>query len=94
MLFVLIPIAWIAVVTLLVVLCRAAARADVIPAPTAETYPRSASHGLVLWEAPPTPTLATNWTLHDIARRREAGPPPTRWNPSLRKRRIAAHGIR
>jgi hypothetical protein len=94
MLFVLIGIAWIAVVTLLAVLCRMAARSDVTPAPMSEAYPCSYSDGLVLWEAPPTPTLATNWTLHDIARRREAGPPLWRWHASPHKRRIAAHGIR
>ena len=97
MLIVLIPIAWIAVVTLLVVLCRIAARADATPAPAAESNHRSISGGLVLWGSPPTPTLATDWTLHDITRPRQAGaarPPLTRGHPSPRKRRLAAHEIR
>ena len=82
MLFVMIGITWIAVVMLLVVLCRMAARADATPAPVADVNPDSA------------PALATDWTLHDIARRRPPRPPlaPRRRSPS--KQRTAGHGIR
>jgi hypothetical protein len=94
MLILLIPIAWIAVVALLVVLCRIAARADATPAPAADSNPRSIGGGLVRWEAPPAPTLATDWTLHDIARRPQDGDRLGRGRPSPRRRRIAVHGIR
>jgi hypothetical protein len=93
MFFVLIAIAWIAVVTLLVVLCRMAAGADVTPAPAADASPRSEGRGLFLWEAPSTPKAVTDWTLHDITRRRQAEPPLRRARPAPRKRRIGAHGI-
>jgi len=94
MLFVLIGIGWITVVTLLVVLCVMAARSDATPAPAVKAYRRSIGGGLVVWEAPPTSTLANDWTLHDITRGRRAGAPLTRGRPSPRKRRITAHGIR
>jgi hypothetical protein len=94
MLFVLIGIAWIAVVTLLVVLCVMAARSDATPAPAVKVHPRAIDGGLVLWETPPTSTLASDWTLHDITRGRRVGAPPTRGRRSPRKRRIAAPGIR
>jgi hypothetical protein len=94
MLFVLIGIAWISVVTLVVVLCVMAARSEATPAPAVKADPRSIGGGLVVWEAPPSSTLASDWTLHDITRGRRAGAPLTRGRRSPRKRRIAAHGIR
>ena len=94
MLFVLIGIAWIAVVTLLVVLCVMAARSDATPAPAVKADPRAIDGGLVVWEALPTSTRASDWTLHDIARGRRADAPLTRRRRSPRKRRIAASGIR
>ncbi len=93
MLFVLIGIAWITVVTLLVVLCVMAARSDT-PIPALRAHPRSIGGGLVVWEAPPSSTRASDWTLHDITRGRRVGAPLSRGRRSPRTRRIAARGIR
>lgn len=94
MLLVLIPVAWIGVVTLLVILCRMAARADAPPSAAAEASPHWVGDGLALWEAPPASALAGSWRLQDATRRRQAVPPLRRRRPSARKRRIATHGVR
>jgi hypothetical protein len=52
MLFILIPIAWLAVLTLFIAVCRIAARGDTLTAPVAEQSPRAVSDGLVVWEDP------------------------------------------
>ena len=93
MLFVLLPLAWIAVVTVLVVLCRMAARADATSTPAADPQPHSGRGGLVLFETPPMRTLATIWTAYDVTHRRQVGPPRPR-RSSRSSRRTAAHGIR
>jgi hypothetical protein len=93
MLLILIPLAWLAIVAMLVVLCRAAARADAPPAPGATDYLGSIGERLVLGEGRPTPRLAGTRSFPDAARRRQAAPPLTPRRPAPR-RRIPAHGIR
>jgi hypothetical protein len=52
MLFILIPIAWLAIVTLVVAICRMAARGDAIQLGVTDRRPRVVGDGLVIWEDP------------------------------------------
>lgn len=94
MLLILIPLAWLAIVAMLVVLCLTAARADTPPAPIDTDYVGSIGERLVLGENPPARRLVRGRSPSpDAARRRKAAPPLTSRRPSSR-RRIAAHGTR
>lgn len=65
MLLILIPIAWLTVVTVFVAVCRMAARGDVAPAPPPrEQSPRTPVGGLTVWEEP------LEVSLRDMRRRR------------------------
>jgi hypothetical protein len=58
MLLILIPIAWLTVVTLFVAICRTAARGDAAPErPAAQPIARAVGEGLLLWEDPLEVTL-------------------------------------
>jgi hypothetical protein len=52
MLLILIPIAWLTVITVFVAVCRMAARGDVPPAGVREHSPRTPVDGLTLWDDP------------------------------------------
>ena len=93
MLLILIPLAWLAIAAMLVVLCRAAARADAPPAPGVTDHLGSIGERLVLGEGSAVPRLAGTRSLPDAASRRQATPPLTPRRPAPR-RRITAHGIR
>ena len=86
MLFILIPIAWLAILTLFVAVCRIAADADAERA----SLPRSPSGPigvrLVLSRAPSA--------LAAQARRPHRRHPLQTRRPTPRRRRVAAHGIR
>lgn len=97
MLLILIPVGWLAVLTLLVAVCRIAARADRAPtlAPSGPVgYRRSVGNGLTLWEDLPSPTLARRPAVQSSAARREARPQLTGERTIRRKRRVVAHGAR
>jgi hypothetical protein len=79
MLFLLIPLAWLACIGLLVALCRMAARGDAQPQPTPERLPRRRGEGLVVWEEPAEVVLRDR--RGGRARRRARG-------------RLTAHGVR
>jgi hypothetical protein len=65
MLLILVPIAWLTVVTVFLAVCRMAARGDVSPAPLMrEQSPRTPVDGLTLWEDP------VEVALHDTRRRK------------------------
>lgn len=55
MLILLIPIAWLAIVALVISICQAAARGDAKPAQVAETSPSRPRPGLTVWKAPHPP---------------------------------------
>jgi hypothetical protein len=93
MLLILIPLAWLAIVAMLVILCLTAARADTPPAPIDTEHAGSIGERLVLGEDPPLPKLAGRRSFSEAARRRQAAPPLTPPRPARRRRRIAAHGI-
>src|ERR1700730_9108342 len=98
MLPILIPVAWLAVVALLVALCRTAARADAEPAPGSGGHPRSGPRGRVVWrrdglvvrEEAPARALQPGPLQHrgPITRSRRIAPQP------LAQRRLRAHGAR
>ncbi|HYB24339.1 MAG TPA: hypothetical protein VED41_11105 [Solirubrobacteraceae bacterium] len=50
MLFLLIPLAWLAIVALVVILCQSAARSDAAPAQVVQAPMSSPRPGLVVWE--------------------------------------------
>ena len=52
LLIILIPLAWLAVLTLFVAICRMAALGDATPVPVAEWSSRRIGDGLVVWEDP------------------------------------------
>jgi hypothetical protein len=92
MLLILIPLAWLAVIALLVAICVTAARADAAPAPRAGEHLGAIGDRLVLRAAPPASSLASRRAFAQ-ASRRQAVPPLTRRRPAPRRRGIAAHGI-
>jgi hypothetical protein len=97
MLLILIPVGWLAVLTLLVAVCRIAARADAAPtvAPSEPGgYRRPVGNGLTLWEDLPSPALARRPALQTRVSRREARPQLTGGRTMRRKRRVVAHGAR
>jgi hypothetical protein len=57
-LFILIPIAWIAIVALVVMLCMAAARGDSRPARVVETADRPPLPRVLVWEGTAAPPAA------------------------------------
>jgi hypothetical protein len=79
MLFLLIPLVWLACVGLLVALCRMAARGDAQLQPTPERPPRPRGEGLVVWDEPPEVVLQDRHGGR--ARQRARG-------------RLTAHGVR
>jgi hypothetical protein len=89
MLFVLITIAWLAVATLFVALCRMAAGADAAPASIVDAPPTQVGEGLLVWEL--RTTRASDATRH--RQRRCESLQPRR--PSVgRRQRIAGHTTR
>jgi hypothetical protein len=92
MLLILIPLAWLAVVAMLVILCRAAARADAPSAATAN-YLGAVGERLVLGERPSAPRLNGRLSFPQATHRRQAAPRLTPRRPAPRRRRIASHGI-
>lgn len=87
MLFVLIPTAWLAVLTLLVCVCRVAADADVDPGSIAPAVPGPIGERLILSARP-------NASGH-LLRRRNTHPPRLQAvRPTVRRRRVTTHGIR
>jgi hypothetical protein len=84
----LIPIVWLVVVTLLVALCRMAARADTGQVSDADR--RQVGDGPRLFSDPLLPGLAIRLPSQNTTRRRQARPPLRRGRPT-RKRRVAAH---
>jgi uncharacterized membrane protein len=65
MLLLLIPIAWLAVVTVLVAVCRAAGRAEAPRSAAAESPPQVIHDGLVVWD----PVAARALRAHYASRR-------------------------
>jgi hypothetical protein len=85
MLFILIPIAWLALLTLLVCICRIAARADVEPSLLATPATRVAE------------SIALSRTVLAAPPARRSHPRRPRLaaqRPTARRSRLAAHGIR
>jgi hypothetical protein len=78
-LFVLIPLAWLAIVTLFVALCMAASRSDAHPTLVIEASDRALPSGVVLWE--------------EARRERPLRRPQLRAGRRVRSRRLA-HGVR
>jgi hypothetical protein len=66
----LIPIAWFAVVTFFMTVCRMAARGDAAPAPLAGRSSRATIDGVVIWEDPPDIALQVQDNRVRRARRR------------------------
>jgi hypothetical protein len=93
MLFILIPLAWLTVMTVIVAVCRMAAHADAAPGTLAETQPGSLRDGLVLAEDPTALALQTRRLLHDRRPLQDKRALQGR-RPASRQRRIAAHGTR
>jgi hypothetical protein len=84
MLFILIPIAWLALLTLLVCVCRIAARADVEPS-------------LLATPATPVESIALSRNVLAAPPARRSHPRRPRLaaqRPTARRSRLAAHGIR
>jgi hypothetical protein len=92
MLLIMIPVAWLAVIAVLVALCVTAARADAAPAPPAGECLGAIGDRLALRAAPPASLLASRRAFAQ-ASRRQAARPLTQRRPAPRRRGIAAHGI-
>jgi hypothetical protein len=86
MLLILIPIAWLAVLTVFVAVCRIAADADAPPSSSVRSPSAPIGVKLVLSGAPSTPASdARRPHRREQLKPRRAAP---------RRRRVAAHGIR
>ena len=86
LLLILVPVAWLAVVALIVAICGMAAQGDGRRAPAAEDAPISARNGLVIWELPATSAVPD---CLPVERR-----PPHGSRAARRRRLIAGHGAR
>jgi hypothetical protein len=91
MLLLLIPVGWLAVVTVFVAVCQAAARAEAPAVPAEADPPEVVSEGLVVWDRAAAEMLRAKYAgrCQQARVRRKLQAPPVR-----RARRIAAHGIR
>jgi len=91
MLLILIPIAWLAVVTVFVAVCQASALGEAAAAPSEEPGYR-VREGLVVWDRDAAIALRYG---HDRARKRAPAATstaaPTR---AWRRKRLAVHGLR
>jgi hypothetical protein len=91
MLLLLIPIAWLVVVTVLLAICQAAARGDARSIPGEEASPEVVRPGLVVWEQSAARALradATAQARHTSARGRHSHASATGG------RRTTARGVR
>lgn len=62
MLFILIPIAWLAVVILFMAICQMAARGDAESVPrTEQPSPSMLASGVFVWEQEPVPLVQVPW---------------------------------
>jgi hypothetical protein len=86
MLLLLIPIAWLTVLTLFVALCRVAAQGDAQLSASAPALSGPIGMKLTLSQAPAAPTAS--------ARRPHRRQTPQRFPASARRRRVAAHSGR
>jgi hypothetical protein len=84
MIFILIPVAWLAVTALVVAVCRAASRGDTEPALVIEATAHPLRPGLVVWEQ-------ASGTARS---RRQFRRPEPRHGARTRSQRLSAHGIR
>ena len=84
MLLILIPIAWLAVLTVFVAICRIAAEADAEPSPFAGSPTGPIGLRVTLSRAP-RPPRATHTRRGELLEGRRRAP---------RRRQVAAHGIR
>jgi hypothetical protein len=90
MLLFLIPIAWLAVLTVVVALCQMAARADAAAGPAADAYVRSVCDALVKCGVPPALALTPGSVPQ--ARRPLDDRRPLRSRPrARRRRRVTSH---
>ncbi len=86
MLFILIPIAWLAVLSLLAAVCRVAANGD-----SREVRPAGSHAELIGVRIVLAPDSSP--TRSALALRREGHGEGTRNRPAIRRRRIAVHGL-
>jgi hypothetical protein len=91
-LLILIPIAWLIVVTFVVAACCMAARADEARVQFGDSHPRSVRNMLVVWDAPATLALNVSRLAHD--RRPLEHRTPLRARRPTRRGRRFAHPVR
>ena len=84
MLFILIPVAWLALIALVAAVCRAASRGDAEPALVIEATACPLRPGLVVWEQ----------ALGTARSRRQFRRPAPRHGARARSQRLSAQGIR
>jgi len=85
LLLILVPVAWLAVVALIVAICRMAAKGDGRRACAVEDAPIAARNGLVIWELPATGAVPDRLPVE---------PRPQGSRAARRRRLIAGHGAR
>jgi hypothetical protein len=94
MLLILIPIAWLALATLTLAICRAAARGDGAPAAGMEDHLRSIGGGLVIFEEPPAVAAGSAQRPRQVSGSLQSRRPLQSKRPAGRRRRVSAHPTR
>jgi hypothetical protein len=91
MLVLLIPIAWLLVVTVLLAVCRSAGRAEAPGLAARETPPEVIRDGLVAWDPVAARALRAHYARRDV---RGRGRELSGGHAPARGRRIGAHDLR